>query len=329
MSTIKDVAHAAGVSVATVSRVLNNQGNVKNETVEKVNEAISKLSYSPNLLGRNLRVGETRKILVLLNTISNQFYSRVVQGIEEAANKEKYAVMICMTHNNKEIEMQYLNLIKTKLVDGAIFLTTENDGDFLSDELCNIPVVQACEPRAGFLTPTVSIDNFKAGYDATHYLLKKGHKSIAFFGAGTIYESSMLRKAGYKKALTEAGIEIRGDLIFDEGFGTTAGAVAAGKLLKKDSLPDAVFCVSDASAAGAIKTFIQAGKKVPDDISVMGFDNTKLSETFLPSITTTKQPQFEIGKQAMELLLDLISKQEIKTNKIILPCQIIERKSVK
>lgn len=331
MTSIKDVAKKAGVSVATVSRVLNDSHVVKEETAKIVRQAIEELSYSPNLLGRNLRVGNTKKILVLLNTISNQFYSRVVRGIEEATALQKYGVMIAMTHNDKEIEKQYLTLIKAKLVDGAIFLTTENDGDFLEHELCGLPTVQACEPRAGFNTPTVTIDNQEAGYTATRYLIDKGFKDIAFFGAESVYESSYHRKIGYQKALEEANREIRGELIFDEGYGVTAGANAARRLLEnnKNSLPDAVFCISDSLAAGAIKTFIKSGLRVPEDISVMGFDNTKLSETFVPEITTTRQPQYDIGYTAGKLLLKLIRGKKIEEPHVVLPYEIIERDSVK
>lgn len=330
MSTIRDVAARAGVSVATVSRVLNGETKVQPETEARVREAIAQLHYSPNLLGRNLRQGSTKKVLVLLNTISNQFYARVVRGIEECARREGYNVMIGMTHGDAKEEESYLRLLRTKLVDGAIMLTTERDGASLEQELSGLPVVQACEPREGFHTPSVSIDNESAAVEAVRYLASRGHRKIAFFGAAGVYGSSVKREEGYRRALRELGLPVREDWICNEGFSVNAGRRSAEQLLAggRESLPSAVFCISDAVAAGAIRTLIGAGLTVPGDISVMGFDNTQLSEVFLPSITTTKQPQYDIGFRAMELLLGRIHGETPAEESVVLPHEIIERDSV-
>ena len=328
MATIKDVAKMAGVSVATVSRVINNENNVQRDTQQRVLQAVNTLNYTPNMLGRNLRRLETKKILVLLNTISNQFYSRVVKGIEECAIKKGYTVMICMTHGDVAIERQYLQLLKTKLVDGAVFLSVENDGELLTRELLGINVVQACEPNIHFNTPQVSIDNEQAAYEATCYLIKQGHSKIAYFGAGDIYNSSVVRCAGYKRALLEHDITMQSNWILEEGFSFNSGIRAASILLEQKKLPMAIFCASDSCAAGAIKTFAQHGINTPQDISVMGFDDTQLSQIYTPSITTTRQPQYEIGYQAMELLLKKINKTSTVNKKIILGHKIIERDSV-
>lgn len=329
MSTIKDVARLAGVSVATVSRLMNGGDNVREDTAKRVRAAIEQLNYSPNLLGRTLRQGETKKILVLLNTISNQFYSRVVKGIEESARKKGYTVMVCMTHGDASLEEDYLRLLKTRLVDGAIFLTVEQEGPFLNETLAGFPVVQACEPKEGFFAPSVSIDNEKAAYEAMCYLIKKGHHEIAFFGAGGIYGSSLKRKDGYLRALAEFGISVRKEWILEEGFSVNAGIRAADRLLKTIKLPTAVFCISDSVAAGAIRAFSEKGVSVPERLSVMGFDNTQISDVFIPSITTTKQPQYEIGTEAMELLFEQIEQSNTARTAVILHHEIIERDSVK
>lgn len=328
MATIKDVAKLANVSVATVSRVINGTSTVQGETKKRVNAAIKELNYSPNLLGRNLRRLETKKILVLLNTISNQFYSLVVKGIEEKALEQGYTVMVCMTHGNKEIENGYMQMLKTKLVDGAIMLTTEEDGEKLTNELRDVFVVQACEPREKFITPTVCIDNEKAAYDAVSFLIKKGHKKIGFFGAGDIYQSSLQREKGYKKALLENNLVLNEEWILHEGFSFNAGKRGAQKIIKQNNLPTAIFCVSDSCAAGAIKTFIEHNIFVPKDISVMGFDNTHISQMVTPTITTVKQPQYEIGYKAMELLFEKMTKKTIQNKNVILDYSIVERESV-
>lgn len=329
MSTIRDVAAAAGVSVATVSRLLNSEGNVRPETAERVREAIRALNYTPNLLGRNLRQGETRKIIVLLNTISNQYYSRVVKGIEECARRRNYTVMVCMTHGDPALESSFLNLLKTRLVDGAILLTIEQDGAVLSEALAGLPVVQACEPKPDLDAPSVTIDNECAAYEATRYLFAKGHRRIAFFGASGIYDSSRKREAGFRRAFAEEGLPVEEALIFNEGFSVNAGIRAAERMLRLPGrLPDAVFCISDSAAAGAIRTLMGRGIRVPEDISVMGFDNTQIAEVFCPSITTTGQPQYDIGYRAMEQLLCRMDKTALPQEKLILSHEILERDSV-
>lgn len=328
MATIKDVASLARVSVATVSRVLNGTNNVQGETKERVLSAIEELNYSPNLLGRNLRRLETKKILVLLNTISNQFYSRVVKGIEECALKEGYTVMICMTHGNPQIESMYLQMLKTKLVDGAILLTTEQNGAELSVEMDGLSIVQACEPCEDFHTPVVSIDNEQAAFDACSYLIEMGHREIGFFGAGEVYQSSALREKGYRRALQSNGLQINEGWIKSEGFSYNAGIRAGESLLLAKKLPTAIFCVADSSAAGAIKCLIQHGVNVPSQMSVMGFDNTQLSQIYMPAITTVRQPQYEIGQKAIDLLLEKIHGSSKHNKRIILDYDIVERESV-
>lgn len=328
MVTIKDVAKLANVSVATVSRVINMADNVQEKTKAQVKDAIKKLNYTPNLLGRNLRRLETKKILVLINTMSNPFYSRVIKGIEEKALPSGYTVMVCMTHGDVVIEDRYMQMLKTRLVDGAVFLTTEQTGEVLTFELHDLNVVQACEPCNEFLTPTVSIDNEKAAFDATDYLISKGHKHIAFFGAGSIYQSSIQRENGYQRALEKSGIPFDPKLIFNEGFSFNAGIRSANELLTLEKLPTAIFCISDSLAAGAMKTLEQNGIKTPADISIMGFDNTQISQIFIPAITTLKQPQFEIGYKAMELLLERIKGTDNCRTKILLEHSIVERESV-
>lgn len=328
MATIKDVAKLAKVSVATVSRVINGENNVSSDTKKRVVQAVKNLNYSPNMLGRNLRRLETKKILVLLNTISNQFYSRVVKGIEQCANKQNYTVMVCMTHGDVSIESTYIEMLKTKLVDGAIFLTSEAEPKKLTQELNGINVVQACETNLQFDVPKVSIDNEKAAYEAVSYLIQRGHKKIAYFGAGDIYNSSVLRCIGYKRALCENHIYLKNEWIFKEGFSFNSGIRAAKKLIDQKDSPTAIFCASDSCAAGAIKTLALNGINIPDDISIMGFDDTQLSQIYMPSITTTRQPQYEIGYKAMEMLLKRINKKSIENKNVILGHQIIERDSI-
>ena len=328
MATIKDVAKKAGVSVATVSRVLNTPDAVRERTREQVLSAIDELQYSPNFLGRNLRMMETKRILVVLNTISNQFFSRVVRGIEERAQEEKYAVMICTTRGNQESMESYVHMLQTRAVDGMILTPHELRDEAIVTLSKRFPVICACEPVQDPRLTCVSIDDEKAGEDAVRFLLDRGKRRIALFGGGTYTYSSVLRERGYRKALQEAGIPVDETLIYSEGLTFKAGVRAASRLLREQpELPDAIFAFSDSTAIGAMKELNNHGVQVPRDISVIGFDNTAVSEMYIPSITTVAQPKYTMGFTAMDLLIQKINGTTDVSNQI-LSHEIIIRDSV-
>lgn len=329
MATIKAVAKKAGVSVATVSRVLNSYENVRPETVDAVKEAIRELGYHPNFLGRTLRRQETMKILVMVPTISNQFYSRLVKGIQTAALADGYHAMLGITNSDPAVEKEQIAIARRKLVDGVIFLHTTMDAGELTEFAKGCPAVSCCELVQGAKISTVSIDDFRAALDGTRYLLEKGHRRIAFVSAGTLYDSSRLRQMGYRRALEEAGILVDNSLILDEGFTFNAGKRAARRILEMERNPDAVFATSDSTAIGVISGLAQAGIRTPEDISVMGFDDNQIAEYYLPPLTTISQPQFGIGHKAFELLLDKINNQSCAERHILLPHKLVERSSVK
>lgn len=330
MATIRDVARLAGVSVATVSRVLNEEGNVLPETEERVKSAIQQLSYSPNLLGRNLRRGATQSVLVLLNTIANPFYAEVVRGAEERLAMDGFSVMLNMTHGSVELERQAITLLQTKLIDGAIFLSSEQPGPVLTESCRGIPVVQACEPQRSFLAASVAINNRKAAFEAVSALIAGGNQRIAFVGASRQLPSSAARKEGYREALDAARLPVDEALIVETGFSIQAGQQAAEQLLRRaEPLPDAVFCISDSAAVGVIHTLVKAGIRVPEDVSVMGFDDAAISEAFLPSIATVQQPRYEIGYKAAELLLRAIRGEDNRAEQLILTHKLIRRESAK
>lgn len=329
MATIKDVAKKAGVSVATVSRVLNHYDNVRQETVDAVQAAIQELDYHPNFLGRTLRRQETMKILVMVPTISNQFYSRVVKGIQTAAQADGYHTMLAITGSDPEIEQEHINMARRKLVDGVIFLHTTMDAGKLSDFAENYPAVSACELVEGAKIPTVSIDDYRAALDGTRFLLQNGHKRIAFVSAGDLYDSSRRRRMGYEYALHEAGLKTEENLLLNEGFTFNAGKRAAVRIAAMPSLPDAVFATSDSTAIGVISALAEHGIQVCRDISVMGFDNNQIAEFYLPHLTTISQPQFDIGHKAFELLLNKIQNQTCDEQHILLPHKLECRDSVK
>lgn len=328
MATIQDVAKKANVSVATVSRVINQSNNVSQRTKHNVEKAIEELHYVPNMLGMNLRKNETKKILVLLDTISNQFYSRVTAGIEERAAQDGYIVMLGCTRNSPEAEDSYLQMLSTRLVDGIILLSCLNDTASLQRKLSGQPAVIACETVEGSKLPFIGINNEKAAYDAVCFLAERGFKRIAFFGAGNKFSSSRLRYIGYKKALEKNGIPLCEELVYQDGFSYQSGMRCAEMMLKahSDNLPDAIFALSDSCAIGAIKTLHEHGISVPKDISVMGFDNTRNARMFIPEITTIAQPQKEIGYRAADTLIGILHGKQ--GNSVLLNHEIIKRNSV-
>ena len=218
MVTIKDVAKEAGVSVATVSRVLNGTDRVRSETVESVQRAIEKLNYHPNFLGRTLRRLETMKILVVLPTISNQFYSRVIRGIQTVAMQNGYHVMLVTTENDTEAETEYIEMVRRRLLDGIIFLFSSLTGQQIKRLSEECPVVVASETIPGLSgVSSVTIDNRKAGYDAANFLIQNGCKRIAYISAGRLYGSSFERGVGMEEALRDAGFPVEQPLFLDEG----------------------------------------------------------------------------------------------------------------
>lgn len=336
MATIKEVARLAGVSVATVSRALNQPESVKENTRRQVMEAVHALHYSPNFLGKNLRQLHTKRILVVLNSISNQFYSRVVRGIEDKARELDYNVLIMTTRDLQKNILDAISMIQTKVVDGAIFMTTLHAEQQISELNRSYPIVCACEPVGDPDISCVSIDNIQAGYDATKFLIENGKRRIALLGIesglldtdynGTRTGSAIMRETGYRKALKEAGIPVDTALLFPEGLTYKAGNRCVKQILKLQELPDAVFAFSDAGAIGAIQALEANGIHVPQDISVIGFDNTAMSEVYQPSVTTIGQPQYTIGTTAMELLFERIGGNP--TQSVLVQHRLIQRQSV-
>lgn len=330
--TIKDVAKKANVSVATVSRVLNNPECVKQPTREKVLKVINDLNYSPNLLGRNLRRLETRKIIVVMDNISNQFYSKVVKGIEETAKKNNFTVMMSTIRGSKENFLEAMNMLANKVVDGALVFCGDLGTGKLNEMQKYYPIVCMCEIVEG--VTTVSVDDYKAGFDATNYLISLGKKKIAIacdINEKDKHTSSGFRLSGYLDALKHNHIKYDKDLIIGQSEEYDEIKKIVDTLLSLKELPDAVFALADTVAIEIIKELSLRGISVPEDISVMGFDNTLMSEMYIPSITTVAQPQYDIGVKATEILLEKMADKEkyVGCEKVFLEHKIMKRDSVK
>ncbi|MEG2597271.1 MAG: substrate-binding domain-containing protein [Oscillospiraceae bacterium] len=272
---------------------------------------------------------KTMRILVLVPTISNQFYSRIIKGVQSVAEENGYHVMLAITNADPVVEMEYIKTLQTKLVDGIIFLHCTLHAQELTELAVSWPMVLACEIVKDAKVSMVTIGNEKAAYDATCFLLENGNRDISLACAGDLYYSSILRRKGYEQALLDHGIPVDLSLITNEGFSFNAGKRAANEMLSWKKLPDAVFAVSDAAAIGIISEFhkhsIEAGK----DISIVGFDNNQIAEYYIPSLTTVSQPQLDIGHKAMTLLIKKMEDISCENEHIILSHEIEIRTSVK
>lgn len=327
MASIKDVAKLANVSTATVSRVLRNAGNVTEETKRRVLEAIEALNYQPNVLGRYLRRMETETVLVIVPDITNPFFSKVLRGIEAVALERGYQVLLGDTQNDVQLEEQYLNVLPQKQVDGMIFLTARTRKELMEEMSRQFPIVLACEYLEGTDIPTVSIDNISSARKATEHLIGLGHRRIAHLTGPMDVILSRDRLRGYYQALAQHDIDVDASLVQEGDFSFESGYNVTLKLLALEKPPTAIFAANDAMAIGAIKAVRHRGGRVPDDVAVVGFDDIQMASIFEPGVTTIAQPMFDIGKQAMKLLLQLIDGEEVERRQFVLPDRLVIRES--
>ena len=330
--TIKDVAKAAGVSVATVSRVLNNSAVVSDAAAEQVNNAIKELGYSPNFLGRNLRKCETNVILGIVPSVEQSYYSPVIHGMQDMAAERGYDILITTSYSDIPTEMRLLNMVFNRTVDAAVLLGTHIEAEVLNDLVKRYNIALCCEKVDGANVLSVIADNVTSGKKAVEYLISKGHRRIGMISTLSRAPSSVDREKGFRKALEENGIAFDDSLIFKGDYGYEYGGEGFKQLMSLDEPPTAIFCISDLLAVGAIREATAQGYTVgqggENDISIMGFDNILLSGMFMPGVTTVSQPCYDIGKIVIDRLISNISEHKHFNEQIILDCDIVERDSV-
>lgn len=326
MANIQQVAKQAGVSVATVSRVLNGQNTVSAKTRLKVEEAIKKLNYEPSLLGRNLRTSESRLLLILIPNISNPFYLEIIKGIEQVAISQNYNILLCETDSNPERENIYFDLVRKKMADGIISMDPAVNVETLKKLAEDYAIIQCSEYQECSGIPYVTIDNEEASYRAVKHLIQIGHKKIALMNSDEKYLFARQRKMGYKRALEENGITLQNEyIILTQHLGFENGQQAMKKILNLHDRPTAVFAVSDLLAIGALKEINASGLHVPNDIAVVGFDKIDFSNMTNPTLTTIAQPMHKMGTVAARMLIEKIKGEEVES--IILDHELVIRES--
>lgn len=329
--TIKDVAKKANVSTATVSRILNGLPGYSDETRLKVLKVIEELSYQPNAVARGLVSKRTKTLGILLPNVSSMFASEILNGIEDTAHESDYSVIVCNTDSNGVRTLKYLQVLNEKRVDGIIFTSEELKEDYYKAmKEMNVPIVLVSTASDLYPLPYVKVDDMRAAYSATEYLIKNGHKKIAMIsGRREDPIAGVPRINGFKQALEDYVIPFEQKRItYGIDFGFKTGIMCMEQLLKNAPDTTAIFAASDEIAIGAISVANKYNVRIPDELSIIGYDNLKIAEMSVPPLTTVGQPLYEIGKTSANLLINMIDNNGPVDSKII-SHKIIERQTVK
>jgi len=337
MVNINDVAKAAGVSISTISRVINQSSSVSPATRNKVMKVIAELGYSPTASEKKDRKKSNKLIGVLFPDISNNVFGRILQGINSVLTPLGYNTVICETNGELDKEIHFLDVLKNKQVEGIIMANVHiPEEHLLWIHRNNKPIVYVCQdiPDFSLKIPisSVNMDNQQAICDMVHFLYNMGHRNIAFIG-GPLHDLSAGKKRyqGYMKGLRECSLNTSQDLIsFQESFTIADGYEGMHQIYEKSSiLPTAVLCACDNIAVGAIDFMYDNNIQVPEHISITGVDDSNLATAIRPSLTTIRHATFDTGIKAAQILLEYFASPSFTGNAFKLPYQLLRRQSVK
>lgn len=335
MATIKDVAKMAGVSTTTVSHVINKTRFVAKETEEAVQHAIKTLKYSPSAVARSLKVNTTKSIGMIVTTSEAPYFAEIIHAVEEHCYRQGYSLFLCNTQNDAEKIKNHLEMLTKKRVDGLLVMCseyTQTSLDCLSN-FSDIPmVVMDWGPNGN--TDIIEDNSFTGGYLATQYLIDCGHKKIGIIAGELSKTTAKQRYEGFEKAMNKANLTINPNWVTEGYFEPEDGYECMNKMLTQSELPTAVFCCNDVMALGAISAITEKGLRVPDDISIIGYDNIHASRFYAPPLTTVHQSKSRLGAQAVNLLFERIAQKEkgdlpATHSRIDIHPELVVRKSVK
>ena len=329
MPTIHEVAARAGVSTATVSRVLSNPEIVALTTRRRVLKAIEEMGYSPNASAKSLRTFTTRKLLVTVPDISNPFFSLIIQGIEQAALREDYAVVLGDTRHGAQHAERYSQMLLRREVDGLIFLghtMSSSIKELLRRKGGHAPVVNGCEYSPGLGVSSAHVDNAAAAKQAMGHLFSLGHRRIGIITGPLASPLSRDRLRGVQAAARAHGA--RRQIIVAHGdFSIESGIAATARLLADERAPTAIFCFNDEMAIGVLDYARRVGKSVPAALSVVGFDDIRFARYIHPALTTISQPMLDMGRETVRLLMDTLHGKITKPVSVTLPHKLEVRES--
>lgn len=328
MPTIKEVAQRAGVSTCTVSNVLNNKRPVKPETKARVESAAAELRYKPSGVARSLKASRTLTLGMVVTTSTNPFYAEVLQAVEQRCYELGYSLIIANTRGNSERLKEALEVLRERQVDGTILMCTQvNPALHLSKDDLVMPVVVADWGITNLNVDLIQEEGRRGGYLAARHLLDLGHQAIGVLRGPSGKRTADERYSGFCDALQEAGVELRKDWVAEGDFELAGGYLGAQTILKAKQRPTAIIAGNDMMAAGALKALQEVGLRVPDDMSLIGYDNIELSSYLVPSLSTIEQPKERLGANAVDLLLDRIKNPDSPLRTITLEPHLIARQS--
>ncbi|TYT24398.1 LacI family transcriptional regulator [Dictyoglomus thermophilum] len=328
--TMKDVAKLAGVSISTVSHVINKTRYVEPETREKVYQAIKTLGYRPNILASSLRKRVTNTIGLIISNITNLFYPEVVRGVEDLLAKYNYNLILCNSDEDVEKEKNYIEVLFSRRVDGLIITPsksseTRENLDLFREK--NIPIVLVDRKIEGLEEDVVLADNIEGTYEAISYLVSLGHKRIGIITGPLDTTTGCERLEGYLKALEDKGIKKDDNLIYEGDFKEEGGYKGVEALLNINNPPTAIFTSNNLMALGALKKITELGLKIPQDLSLISFDDMDWFPYFSPPLTAVYQPAYELGETAVKLLFERLKRGRKKRKEVRLPTKLIIRES--
>lgn len=327
--TIIDVAREAGVSNSTVSRVVNNSELVKPETREKVLNAMMRLGYVVNQQARSLRGGRSQVIGLLVPDVGNSYIGAIIRGIDEELAAHQYDLMLYTTHRRKTKESTYVATITRGLADGLLLLLPTNVAGYMQSlQAQQFPhVLIDYQHVDNNWTSTIQSTNFHGAYDATQYLIDLGHRRIGYVIGLQEMQCALDRLAGYRAALDDHHIPYDPALVYEGDFFYTEGYEAASRFLQLPHPPTAIFAANDVSALGAVEAIRNQGLNIPDDVSVIGFDDVPEAAQVHPGLTTVRQPLEEMGRLAVQMLLKRLDNPDLPGQRMELPTELIVRDS--
>jgi LacI family transcriptional regulator len=301
--TIRDIARLAGVSVATVSGVLNNKPTVKSALVERVREAMDALDYHPDAVARSLRVRRTCTVGMIIADVTNPFFADIIRGVEKEAQANGYSIILCDANEDPATERHYFSTLAARRVDGVLLAPTSGFAAHESRIHKRFPIVLIDRVPLGFRGDAVVTDNFGAAYEGTRHLIELGHRRIAIITGYLSLSNGLDRLEGFRKALQEEHLALPDEYLQQGDFQLESGYGCGLKLLQLPEPPTAVFSSNNKMTLGLMRALRELGKACPQHVSVLGFDDFEWSAYFTPQLSTIAQPAYEIGKTAMQILL--------------------------
>lgn len=328
---IKEIASKAGVSVATVSRVLNHPENVASETRAKILSVMEESNYTPNWFARGLNFNRTNTIAMIIPNILDQGYMEIAKGIEDVAHQKDCITLFCNAEDSIDKERQYIDNLLQRRVDGIVLVSTLlEDSDIKRLKERNIPIVMIGENNKLTGIPKVHIDCEGAAYIAVTHLINAGYKKIKMVYGESPKSENEKKIAGYKRALDECDYPVNINMIIKTENDIQGGYIAGKKIIEGEDIPDAIFASSDLIAIGIIEAMKDNGTRVPDDVAVIGFDNNEMTKYIEPKLTTVEKPMHKMGVVGARLLFDIVENVEedfFPEREIVLQSKLKVRKS--